>query len=76
MCVIGYISINDHICFYLTDIYAPDFIQIKKHYNHQPGTKADIYIYHFKKINVTLFKDRAQHIRQVSLNECHNLKIP
>lgn len=46
MCVIGYISINDHICFYLTDIhvYAPDFIQIKKHYNHQPGTKADIYI--------------------------------
>lgn len=43
-CVIGYISINDHICFYLTDIYAPDFIQIKKHYNHQPGTKADIYI--------------------------------
>lgn len=44
MCVIGYISINDHICFYLADIYAPDFIQIKKHYNHQPGTKADIYI--------------------------------
>lgn len=45
MCVIGYISINDHICFYLTDIYAPDFIQIKKQYNHQPGTKADIHVY-------------------------------
>lgn len=75
MCVIGYISINDHICFYLTDIYAPDFSQIKKHYNHQPGTKADIYIT-LKRLMLISLRTEPNILDKSLLNECHNLKIP
>lgn len=37
---IGYMSINDHICFYLIDI-CSWFIQINKHYDNQHWTEAD-----------------------------------